>query len=45
LIEAMAEAETKGTAAVVYKGDMVDYAMLQTAKELLEFAESIGMDV
>jgi len=43
LIAAMAKAEKKGTAAVVYRGDMVDYAMLQTAKEMIEFTESIGM--
>jgi len=43
LIAAMVKAEKKGTAAVVYKGEMIDYAMLQTAKELIEFAESIGM--
>ncbi len=42
LILAMEEAEAKGTGAVIYKGDMVDEAMVKTAKTLLAFAESIG---
>jgi citrate lyase subunit beta / citryl-CoA lyase len=42
LIQAMEEAERKGIAAVTYKGDMVDEAMLKTAREMLEFARSIG---
>jgi citrate lyase subunit beta/citryl-CoA lyase len=41
LLEAFAEAEKQGHAAVVYEGDMVDYAMVQTAKDILEFARSI----
>jgi len=45
LIEALEEAEMKGTAAVVYQGDMIDYAMAKTAREMLEFAESIGVKV
>jgi citrate lyase subunit beta/citryl-CoA lyase len=44
LIEAMAEAEKKGIAAVTYKGDMVDEAMVKTAREMLEFARSIGLE-
>jgi citrate lyase subunit beta/citryl-CoA lyase len=44
LIEAMEEAERKGIAAVTYKGDMVDEAMLKTAREMLEFAKSIGLE-
>jgi len=43
LIQAMEEARKKGVAAVTYKGDMVDEAMLKTAKEMLEFAASIGL--
>ena len=42
LIQAMEEAEKKGIAAVTYKGDMVDEAMVKTAREMLEFAKSIG---
>ena len=44
LIEAMEEAEKKGIAAVTYKGDMVDEAMVKTAREMLEFAKSIGLE-
>lgn len=43
LLEAMAEAQRKGIAAVTYKGDMVDEAMAKTAREMLEFAKSIGV--
>lgn len=42
LIDAMDEAVRKGIAAVTYKGDMVDEAMVKTAREMLEFARSIG---
>jgi citrate lyase subunit beta / citryl-CoA lyase len=45
LIQAMEEAERKGIAAVTYKGDMVDEAMVKTAREMLEFAASIGLQV
>lgn len=45
LIEAMAEAQKKGTAAVVYQGDMVDYAMVKTAREMLDFAKAIGLQI
>lgn len=45
LIEAFEAAERKGTAAVVYEGDMIDYAMAKTAREMLDFAKSIGLDV
>lgn len=45
LIKALEEAEKKGTAAVVYEGDMIDYAMVKTAREMLEFAGSIGLEV
>ena len=45
LIKAVEEAEGKGLAVVVYEGDMVDYAMAKTGKELLEFSSSIGVEV
>jgi citrate lyase subunit beta/citryl-CoA lyase len=45
LIEAMKDAERKGIAAVTYKGDMVDEAMVKTAREMLHFASSIGLPV
>jgi len=45
LILAVEKAEKKGTGAVVYKGDMVDNAMVITAREMLEFASSIGLEV
>ena len=45
MIKALEEAEKKGTAAVVYEGDMIDYAMAKTAREMLEFARSIGVEV
>ena len=41
LIAAMEAAERVGSAAVTYDGDMVDYAMVTTARELLELAASI----
>ena len=43
LIEAMKDAEKRGIAAVTYKGDMVDEAMVKTAREMLDFAVSIGL--
>ena len=45
LIETFEEAEKKGSAAVVYQGDMIDYAMVKTAREMLAFAESIDVKV
>ncbi|MFC1825592.1 HpcH/HpaI aldolase/citrate lyase family protein, partial [Thermodesulfobacteriota bacterium] len=45
LIKAVEEAEKKGTTAIVYEGDMVDTAMVKTAREMLEFASSIGLEV
>ena len=41
LIAAMEAAEREGNAAVTYEGHMVDYAMVTTARELLDFAASI----
>ena len=43
LLAAMAAAEAAGNAAVIYEGDMVDYAMVQTAQELLALAETIAV--
>jgi citrate lyase subunit beta / citryl-CoA lyase len=45
LIEAMDDAQRKGVAAVTYKGDMVDEAMVKTSRALLEFARAIGQAV
>jgi len=45
LIQAIEEAKKKGVAAVTYKGDMVDEAMVKTAREILEFAKSIGIEI
>jgi len=45
LIQAMEEAERKGIAAITYKGDMVDEAMAKTAREMLQFAQAIGLNV
>ncbi len=42
LMDAMTEARAKGIAAVTYKGDMVDEAMVKTAREMLDFATAIG---
>ncbi|PON12142.1 CoA ester lyase [Candidatus Entotheonella serta] len=42
LLEAMAEAERQGTAAVTYEGAMVDIAMLKTSRQLLELARAIA---
>jgi len=45
LIETFEETEKKGSAAVVYQGDMIDYAMAKTAREMLEFAKSVGLEI
>jgi citrate lyase subunit beta/citryl-CoA lyase len=45
LIETFEAAEKKGSAAVIYQGDMIDYAMVKTAREMLAFAESIGCEI
>jgi citrate lyase subunit beta/citryl-CoA lyase len=45
LIETFEEAERSGRASVVYEGDMIDYAMVKTAREMLDFAASIGLEV
>jgi len=45
LIAALETAEKKGTAAVIYEGEMIDTAMAKTAREMLAFAESIGLKI
>lgn len=45
LIETFEQAEKSGRASVVYEGDMIDYAMAKTAREMLDFAASIGLKV
>jgi citrate lyase subunit beta / citryl-CoA lyase len=44
LIQAMDDATAKGIAAVTYRGDMVDEAMVKTSRELLAFARAIGVE-
>jgi citrate lyase subunit beta/citryl-CoA lyase len=41
LIKAVEEAEMKGSSVAVYRGNMVDRAMVKTAIEMLKFATSI----
>lgn len=43
IIKALEEAEKMGTAAAVHEGAMIDYAMAETARDMLEFAASIGI--
>jgi len=45
LIAAMAEAEARGLGAVSYRGTMIDYAMLPTARATLREAERRGLKV
>jgi citrate lyase beta subunit len=40
----MEDARARGIAAVTYKGDMVDEAVVKTSREMLEFARSIGLE-
>jgi citrate lyase subunit beta / citryl-CoA lyase len=42
LLEAMAEGERRGVAAVSYAGAMVDIAMAKTSRQILDFARAIG---
>lgn len=42
IIEAMAEAEARGDAAVSFEGQMIDYATLKSARDLLDLAGAIG---
>lgn len=43
VLAAMADGERQGTAAVTYQGAMVDYAMVKTARQMLQFARDIGV--
>jgi citrate lyase subunit beta/citryl-CoA lyase len=43
LLDAYAEGQRKGTAAVMYQGDMIDTAMAKTAREVLDLAREIGV--
>lgn len=43
LLDAMAEAERQGTAAVAYQGAMVDTAMVQMAQRMSDFARALGV--
>jgi len=45
ILAAMAEAERAGIAAVTYDGMMIDYAHVRNALELIEQAESFGLEV
>jgi len=42
VLAAIAAAEAEGRAAVIYEGDMIDYAMVATARELIALAESLA---
>lgn len=42
LVQAMAEARERGIAAVTYKGDMVDEAMVKTAEEMIALGRSLS---
>ena len=44
VVAAMAAAEAEGRAAVIYDGDMIDYAMLSTAQELLALVDQLDRD-
>jgi citrate lyase subunit beta / citryl-CoA lyase len=45
VLQAMAQAEREGRAAVTYDGMMIDYAHCRNALELLHQAESFGIEV
>ncbi len=45
VLQAMADAEQAGKAAVTYDGMMIDYAHVRNALDLLHQAESFGIDV
>jgi citrate lyase subunit beta/citryl-CoA lyase len=44
LLEAYEEGQRRGTAAVLYQGDMIDTAMAATAREVLALAREIGVE-
>jgi citrate lyase subunit beta / citryl-CoA lyase len=43
LLEAYEDGQRRGTAAVLYEGDMIDTAMAATAREVLELARELGI--
>ena len=45
LLVAYEEGQRRGTAAVLYEGDMIDTAMAVTAREILDLAREIGVEV
>ena len=45
LLAAMEQAERRGTAAVTYQGAMVDIAMVKTARQMLDLARAVGVEV
>jgi citrate lyase subunit beta / citryl-CoA lyase len=45
LLAAMEDAERRGTAAVTYQGAMVDIAMVKTARQMLDLARAVGVEV
>ena len=45
LLVAYEEGQRRGTAAVLYEGDMIDTAMAVTAREILDLAKEIGIAV
>jgi citrate lyase subunit beta/citryl-CoA lyase len=44
LLDAYQDGQRRGTAAVLYRGDMIDTAMAATAREMLQLAREIGVD-
>jgi citrate lyase subunit beta/citryl-CoA lyase len=44
LLVAYEEGQRRGTAAVLYEGDMIDTAMAVTAREMLELAREMGVE-
>ncbi len=44
IILAMDEAEKSGSAAVLYQGQMIDIAMVKTARDMLEMARRLGVE-
>jgi citrate lyase subunit beta/citryl-CoA lyase len=44
LLVAYEEGQRRGTAAVLYEGDMIDTAMAVTAREILDLAREVGVE-
>ena len=45
VLQAMADAERQGIAAVTYDGMMIDYAHVRNSLDLIQQAEAFGIDV